>query len=170
MMQDERVDTAGERARRLQRRYSAAYLLLAAALTLFGTWLDRESGLVYGLRWFFAFFVVAFAVMGIAFSIDAGRAVLASVLIGWGLLLPLVRWGAVKPLYMDCMKIGKGMSVGEARQIMAAHHLQNVAAGRDPIRTELDHPHLTFHPMGNRSADWCVVFTEGDTVSSVEPM
>lgn len=130
-------------------------------MDLFGTF-------VYLPYWLFAGVIVSVAVAGAALSLTVVRAGIALALAGWMLVLPSLRWNETKAFYIDCRQIQPGMDASDARAMMSAYRLQTASDGREPARSMLDRPHLTFHPSLDRSSDWCVVYMDREQVTGVE--
>jgi hypothetical protein len=84
-------------------------------------------------------------------------------------LVPWVRWNHLKSFYLDCSLIETGARVDDARTRMRAYRLQQISK-EGSSQKGLERPHLTFHPDLDHSADWCVVYFEGERVTEVEAL
>jgi hypothetical protein len=102
------------------------------------------------------------------------KAGLTSVLLAWLLILPFVRWNTLKSFYIDCAQLRPGMTLTAARQIMATYveveRPTGTYAAYMPGVAETPEEHnsrLIFIPEGTDSADWCVVYPEGEQIKAV---
>jgi hypothetical protein len=134
-----------------------------------GTVMDRARLFVYFPYSIFALAFVAIVVGRVAISFERDTLAVLEILVAWIVVLPQIRWSGLKSFYMDCARIEMGADVSNVYRRMAAYHLQRDHRG-GPAASDLDRPHITFHPSLDRSADWCVVYTEGDRVVRVEAL
>lgn len=114
--------------------------------------------------------IIALAFVGFFAATSLNRGLVVGFAIIWALVLPHMRWNLVKAFYLDCGALSAGNLVDEARAKMSNYHLQNESAKSIERAEGLDRAHITFHPSVDRSADWCVVYFDGDRVVSVEEM
>lgn len=145
-------------------------ILVSAVLVAVITVVDVSGATVYLWRWLLTVMVAALAIGGAVVSRKLSYVFVVIVVVAWMLALPHFRWSTTKSFYMDCSRIRAGMSLAEARQLMAAYRLQREHEGEELGGALLEQPHLTFHPSVARSSDWCVVYIdrEGGRVVAAE--
>lgn len=98
------------------------------------------------------------------------------VFVTWLLILPGARTSSLKGFFIDCRRVGPGMSVNEARDILRPylevgpqyprHPSEFFAAatsGGSETREERA-SRIIFIPDKTRPADWCVVYPSSDRV------
>lgn len=143
-------------------------LLTALAVGAAVTAMDLFGSTIYLPYWLLAGGAIALAAVGAAVSFTVVRASIVVGLAAWMLVLPSIRWNEVKAFYIDCQQIEPGMNVADAHEMMSSYRTQTASDGKSPVGSPLDRPHITFHPSPDHSSDWCVVYVDGDRVTSVE--
>lgn len=138
------------------------------------TGLDVNNLFVYLPRWLLYLGACALVlpfVPGKYWQIKTG---LTGILLVWLLILPSVRWNTLKSFYIDCSNIRHGMTLTEARQVMAPYvevdRSTGVYSAYMPGVDETPTEHSTrilFIPTKADSADWCVIYPEEQQVKAV---
>ncbi|HSD83123.1 MAG TPA: hypothetical protein VLG46_04665, partial [Anaerolineae bacterium] len=99
----------------------ALFLLGWTSSLILLTGLDQDNLFVYLPRWLLYLGACALVlpfVPGKYWQIKIG---LTGILLVWLLVLPSVRWNTLKSFYIDCANIQRGMSLAEARKVMAPY-------------------------------------------------
>jgi hypothetical protein len=150
------------------------FLLVWTDSLLLLTWLDMNNFLLYLPRWLLylaACALVLLFVPGKHWQIKLG---LTGILLVWLLILPSLRWNTLKSFYIDCANIQRGMTLTEARKVMApyveADNTTGVFSAYLPEAPETPAEHNTrilFIPTAAETAEWCVVYPEEEKVKAV---
>ncbi len=138
------------------------------------TGLDENNLFVYLPRWLLYLGACALVlpfVPGKFWQIKTG---LTGILVVWLLVLPSVRWNTLKSFYIDCANLQHGMTLAAARRVMTpyveADRSIDLYAAYLPGVTETPDEHsarLIFIPTAADSADWCVVYPDGEQIKAV---
>lgn len=152
----------------------ALFLLGWTSSLILLTGLDQDNLFVYLPRWLLYLGACALVlpfVPGKYWQIKIG---LTGILLVWLLVLPSVRWNMLKSFYIDCANIQRGMSLAEARKVMAPYvetdNTTGVYSAYMPEVPETPTEHSTrllFIPTKADSAEWCVVYPEEQQVKTV---
>jgi hypothetical protein len=138
------------------------------------TWLDVNNFFLYLPRGLLYLGVCALLFPFVRGKYWRVKISLTGVLLAWLLILPSVRWNTLKSFYLDCSHLQPGMALAAARQVMApyveADDTTGVFSSYMPgvVETPAEHnTRILFIPQGSDSADWCVVYPEGQQIKAV---